>query len=199
MSGHLPILYGSRESGHAYKVKLALSVLGIAHEHRDVELRVPFAERRSDFRHVSPYGEVSRLGRRQPSPRAVERDLDPLGAADGAARSKRHRSRNTMALLGGQPNRFLGSEFAPRARSRERYSGGSRELAAIASRAGSGAPRSAVGQQRVRLGRGMQRRGPRVLCLSRLAGASESRPLHVAERRALARQNSQPTGLGDSV
>src|SRR6187455_1342844 len=58
MSGHLPILYGSQESGHAYKVKLALSLLGVAHEYRDVDLRVPFAERRSDFRHVSPYGEV---------------------------------------------------------------------------------------------------------------------------------------------
>ena len=54
----LPILYGSRESGHAYKVKLALSLLDVAHEYRDVDLRVPFAERRSDFRHVSPYGEV---------------------------------------------------------------------------------------------------------------------------------------------
>jgi glutathione S-transferase len=54
----LPILYGSRESGHAYKVKLALSFLDIAHEYRDVDLRVPFSERRSDFRRVSPYGEV---------------------------------------------------------------------------------------------------------------------------------------------
>lgn len=58
MSGQLPILYGSRESGHAYKAKLALSLLGIPHEYRDVDLRVPFAERRGDFRHVSPYGEV---------------------------------------------------------------------------------------------------------------------------------------------
>jgi glutathione S-transferase len=49
------ILYGSRESGHAYKVKLALSLLGVAHEYREVDLSVPFAERRSDFR---PYGEV---------------------------------------------------------------------------------------------------------------------------------------------
>ncbi|HET7607180.1 MAG TPA: glutathione S-transferase family protein [Gammaproteobacteria bacterium] len=58
MTAHLPILYGSRESGHAYKVKLALSLLGIAHEYREVDLSVPFAERRSDFRHASPYGEV---------------------------------------------------------------------------------------------------------------------------------------------
>jgi glutathione S-transferase len=54
----LPILYGNRESGHAYKAKLALSLLGVAHEYRDVDLRVPLSERRSDFRRVSPYGEV---------------------------------------------------------------------------------------------------------------------------------------------
>ena len=54
----LPILYGSRESGHAYKVKLALSVLGIAHEYRAVDLRQPHDERSPDFRAVSPYGEV---------------------------------------------------------------------------------------------------------------------------------------------
>jgi glutathione S-transferase len=54
----LPILYGSRESGHAYKVKLALSFLDVAHEYRDVDLRVPLSERRSDFRLVSPFGEV---------------------------------------------------------------------------------------------------------------------------------------------
>jgi len=54
----LPVLYGSRESGHAYKAKLALTLLGIAHEYRDVDLRVPLAERRRDFRSVSPYGEV---------------------------------------------------------------------------------------------------------------------------------------------
>lgn len=54
----LPILYGSRESGHAYKVKLALSVLGIAHEYRAVDLRQPHGQRRQDFRDASPYGEV---------------------------------------------------------------------------------------------------------------------------------------------
>ena len=54
----LPILYGSRESGHAYKVKLALSLLDVPHEYRDVDLRVTLGERRSDFRLVSPFGEV---------------------------------------------------------------------------------------------------------------------------------------------
>lgn len=54
----LPILYGSRESGHAYKVKLAASLLGVAHEYREVDLRVPLSERRNDFREVSLFGEV---------------------------------------------------------------------------------------------------------------------------------------------
>jgi glutathione S-transferase len=54
----LPVLYGSRESGHAYKVKLALTLLDISHEYREVDLRVPLSQRRADFRRVSPYGEV---------------------------------------------------------------------------------------------------------------------------------------------
>jgi glutathione S-transferase len=39
-------------------VKLALNVLGIAHEYRAVDLRQPHDQRRPDFRDVSPYGEV---------------------------------------------------------------------------------------------------------------------------------------------
>lgn len=54
----VPVLYGSRESGHTYKVKLALSVLGLAHEYREVDLRAPRDRRRNDFREVSPFGEV---------------------------------------------------------------------------------------------------------------------------------------------
>jgi glutathione S-transferase len=54
----LPILYGARESGHAYKVKLAASLLSIAHEYREVDLRVPLGERRRDFREASVFGEV---------------------------------------------------------------------------------------------------------------------------------------------
>jgi glutathione S-transferase len=57
-SAATPILYGSRESGHAYKVGLALRLLGIAHEYREVDLRLPHEQRRADFRQVSPYGEV---------------------------------------------------------------------------------------------------------------------------------------------
>jgi glutathione S-transferase len=54
----LPLLYGSRESGHAYKVKLALTLLGVAHEYREIDLRVAPSQRRPDFLRVSPYGEV---------------------------------------------------------------------------------------------------------------------------------------------
>jgi glutathione S-transferase len=52
------ILYGSRESGHCYKVKLALVLAELHHEYREVDLDVPFEERREDFRAVSRFGEV---------------------------------------------------------------------------------------------------------------------------------------------
>ena len=52
------VLYGNRESGHSYKVKLALTLLELPHEYREVDLRVSHAQRSSDFRELSPYGEV---------------------------------------------------------------------------------------------------------------------------------------------
>ena len=54
----LPILYGSYESGHSYKVKLALTLLGTPHEYREVDLEKPHQQRREDFRAVSTFGEV---------------------------------------------------------------------------------------------------------------------------------------------
>jgi len=55
----LPILYGNRESGHSYKAKLALTLLGFDHEYREVDVVTqPREQRRADFRAVSPYGEV---------------------------------------------------------------------------------------------------------------------------------------------
>jgi glutathione S-transferase len=55
----LPILYGNRESGHSYKVKLALTLLAIDHEYREVDVVNQAREqRRPDFRAASPYGEV---------------------------------------------------------------------------------------------------------------------------------------------
>ncbi len=53
-----PILYGNRESGHSYKVRLALTLLGIEHDYRTVDLDLPREQRRADFRAVSPYGEI---------------------------------------------------------------------------------------------------------------------------------------------
>lgn len=58
LSVALPILYGNRESGHSYKVRQTLVLLGVAHEYHYVDLLPPRAERRADFVAVSPYGEV---------------------------------------------------------------------------------------------------------------------------------------------
>lgn len=52
------VLYGNHQSGHSYKAKLALTLLGLPHEYREVDLQVPHAQRRSDFRELSPFGEV---------------------------------------------------------------------------------------------------------------------------------------------
>lgn len=52
------IFYGNRESGHSYKVKLALTFLGLEHEYRPVDLLLQRCDRPADFREVSRYGEV---------------------------------------------------------------------------------------------------------------------------------------------
>ena len=52
------ILYCNRESGHSYKVALALALMGIPFEQRVVDLNLPRAQRREDFRAVSLFGEV---------------------------------------------------------------------------------------------------------------------------------------------
>jgi len=52
------LLYGNRESGHSYKVKLALALLAIEHEYRAVDLLLPRDQRPEDFRRVSRFGEV---------------------------------------------------------------------------------------------------------------------------------------------
>ena len=54
----LPILYGNRESGHAYKARLALRLLGIEYDYREIDLGLPLEKRPAGFRAVSPYGEV---------------------------------------------------------------------------------------------------------------------------------------------
>ena len=52
------ILYGNRESGHCYKVKLALVFAELLHEYREVDLDLPFEQRGDDFRAASRFGEV---------------------------------------------------------------------------------------------------------------------------------------------
>ncbi|WP_134499544.1 glutathione S-transferase family protein [Microvirga pakistanensis] len=52
------VLYGNRESGYSYKVKLALTLLGLEHEYRPVDLTIARNHRPPEFREVSRYGEV---------------------------------------------------------------------------------------------------------------------------------------------
>jgi glutathione S-transferase len=54
----VPILYGNRESGHSYKVALALRLMAIPFEQRAVDLNQPRAERDAGFRAASLFGEV---------------------------------------------------------------------------------------------------------------------------------------------
>ena len=52
------ILYGNRESGHSYKVKLMLALTHTPHEYRPIDLFVEREKRPSDFRAVSKFGEL---------------------------------------------------------------------------------------------------------------------------------------------
>jgi glutathione S-transferase len=51
-------LYGNRESGHSFKVRLALTLLELPHEYRPIDLRIERGARPADFREVSRFGEV---------------------------------------------------------------------------------------------------------------------------------------------
>jgi len=57
----IPILYCNRESGHSYKVALALALMGIAFEQRAVDLNLARERRSEDFRSASLFGEVPTL------------------------------------------------------------------------------------------------------------------------------------------
>jgi glutathione S-transferase len=59
--GMQPILYCHRESGHSYKVALALTLIGVPFEQRPVDLNLPRPERAEDFRRASMFGEVPAL------------------------------------------------------------------------------------------------------------------------------------------
>lgn len=54
-------LYAHPESGHSYKVKLALEVTAIAHDFHIIDLTLPRARRPEPFRSLAPYGEVPLL------------------------------------------------------------------------------------------------------------------------------------------
>ncbi len=54
----MPILYCHHESGHSYKVALALSLIGVPFEQRPVDLNLSRETRRADFRDASLFGEV---------------------------------------------------------------------------------------------------------------------------------------------
>jgi glutathione S-transferase len=52
------ILYGNRESGHSYKVRLMLTLTHTPHEYRPIDIQLPRDQRPAEFRQVSKYGEV---------------------------------------------------------------------------------------------------------------------------------------------
>jgi glutathione S-transferase len=54
----VPILYCNRESGHSYKVALALRLMGVPFEQRAVDLNLPRDQRSADFRTAALFGEV---------------------------------------------------------------------------------------------------------------------------------------------
>jgi len=52
------VFYGHPESGHSYKVALALSILDLPYEYRWVDVFAPREARAADFRAASEYGEI---------------------------------------------------------------------------------------------------------------------------------------------
>lgn len=51
-------LYGNRESGHSYKVRLALMVAQLPHDYVAIDIFKPHAERPEPFRSLAKFGEV---------------------------------------------------------------------------------------------------------------------------------------------
>lgn len=54
-------LYGSPQSGHSYKVRMALLLWDVPHDYRSIDLSVPAAERDPEWRRASRFGEVPLL------------------------------------------------------------------------------------------------------------------------------------------
>ena len=51
-------VFGTRESGHAYKVRLFLKLAGVAHHYVPVDISVPREQRPEPFRTIAKFGEV---------------------------------------------------------------------------------------------------------------------------------------------
>lgn len=54
-------LFGNRDSGHAYKVRLMLSLAGLPHTYTEIDLELPREQRPEPFRSLAKYGEVPLL------------------------------------------------------------------------------------------------------------------------------------------
>jgi glutathione S-transferase len=54
-------LFGNRESGHAYKVRLMLNLAQLPHEFEEVDISLPRAARPEPFRSLAQHGEVPLL------------------------------------------------------------------------------------------------------------------------------------------
>ncbi|GAB2855157.1 glutathione S-transferase family protein [Pseudoduganella ginsengisoli] len=54
-------LYGNCESGHSYKVKLAMEVAGVPHSYTEIDLKLDRKDRPEPFRTLAKYGEVPLL------------------------------------------------------------------------------------------------------------------------------------------
>jgi glutathione S-transferase len=54
-------LFGNRESGHAYKVRLMLTLAQLPYEFEEVDLKQPREQRPEPFRSLAKYGEVPLL------------------------------------------------------------------------------------------------------------------------------------------
>jgi glutathione S-transferase len=54
-------LFGNRDSGHAYKVRLMLSLSGLAYDYTEIDLDLPRGQRPEPFRSLAKYGEVPLL------------------------------------------------------------------------------------------------------------------------------------------
>jgi glutathione S-transferase len=91
-------LFAHPESGHSYKVKLALEVAHIEHHYQVIDIGLPHHERPEPFRSLACYGEV------------------PLLLCDGQAYVQ---SNAILLLLAEQTGRFGGESPARLARVRE--------------------------------------------------------------------------------